>query len=101
MQSSAQVEYYCARDHVTRVLFNASALLEVPAEWGCETCGQTATRNPHENQQSEEKQSEDTEQSNSIFTASHHAEFQKRRSAAEAEKLLNDALEKIKTTLTD
>ena len=46
MVSTAEIEFFCARGHVTRVTFSAKALFDVPATWECEVCHLTATRIP-------------------------------------------------------
>ncbi|EEH63335.1 hypothetical protein HMPREF0044_1259 [Gleimia coleocanis DSM 15436] len=92
MENSAAVEYYCARDHLTRVIFSAEAILDVPQTWECTTCFQPATRN---------RETSDTlksvENPGRSFTKSHQTAFQQRRTKRESEEILATALKKLRS----
>ncbi|MDO5060324.1 MAG: RNA polymerase-binding protein RbpA [Actinomycetaceae bacterium] len=96
MPNSAQVEYFCARDHITRVSFTVEALLDAPASWNCTICQQPAYRTRPTQPSAPKAAEAQGLQPPNAFSASHHQELHRRRAPEQAEELLMDALEKLR-----
>lgn len=83
---SQDVSYYCHNDHETIVVFALADDVEIPERWSCRVCGFDAgldPRNPPPPPQVE------------VFKT--HLDYVKeRRSDAESERLLNEALTKLR-----
>lgn len=94
MVSTAEIEFFCARGHVTRVPFSAEALFEVPSEWECEVCHQTATRIPPD-VRSVDEEGPPAPKEEADEPSRHLLEAQSRRSEAEQEEILRDALRRL------
>lgn len=102
MPNSAQVEYFCARDHITRVSFTVEALLDAPATWHCKICKQPAYRTRPLQAQPLAPNTAKSQgiQHPSAFSASHHLELHRRRAPEQAEEILLAALEKLRHETT-
>jgi len=84
------VSYYCARGHVTSPSFAIAEDSEVPVEWDCPKCGLPAgldSANPPEPLRNEPYKT-------------HLAYVKERRTNAEGEALLDEALEALRARRT-
>lgn len=93
MESKALIEYFCARGHITRVPFSATALFSVPEKWQCEVCFENATRTPP----GVTPVGDEPVSPPNPDATRHIDEVNARRSAAQREQILNEALERLRT----
>ncbi|WP_399527170.1 RNA polymerase-binding protein RbpA [uncultured Actinomyces sp.] len=91
MDAIANIEYFCARGHVTRVSFSATALFDVPNSYPCQTCHEDAYRNRPRVGESAASQRQE-----SSLTTRHLTEVEARRSSAERDAILEDALRRLR-----
>jgi hypothetical protein len=86
----AQVEFWCAHDHCSTVVFSADA--ELPEAWTCQACGETAARDRG-------TAAHPTHRSG----APHKTPYEfmmMRRTPADGERLLAEALRKLRAERT-
>ncbi|MDO5721111.1 MAG: RNA polymerase-binding protein RbpA [Actinomycetaceae bacterium] len=99
-EATATVEYFCARGHITRVRFAASALFSVPATWNCSSCHKLASRERPttcpENRGQSPSPREGEADSFPKLSDRGWEEVRKRRSQAEGETLVQEALERLR-----
>ncbi|MDO5048305.1 MAG: RNA polymerase-binding protein RbpA [Actinomycetaceae bacterium] len=88
--STAEIEYFCARGHVTRVSFSAAALFDVPSKWECEVCHEVATRTPPGVKPVDGRESDAPTDRRAM------GEAQARRTEEQREQILQEALEKLR-----
>lgn len=89
MHSIAVIEYFCARGHVTRASFSASALFDVPSQWECEVCHELARRTPPGMQV-------DPLDASDVNIDRQIKEVEARRKPDEGEALLQEALRRLR-----
>ena len=82
----AYVSYWCANGHEVRPSFAVEETVVIPAEWDCPKCGYPAGRDRN-NPPSPEV---------NVPYKTHLAYVKERRTDAEGEKLLEDALRKLR-----
>ncbi|AOZ72599.1 hypothetical protein BK816_04230 [Boudabousia tangfeifanii] len=80
------VDYYCVNGHITSPTFADSEKVEIPSEWECDECGLPAGRDPQNPPQEPEN----------IPYKTHFDYLQERRTDTDGEKLLNEALQKLR-----
>jgi rubredoxin len=81
-----QVAYFCANGHITKPSFATSDIEEIPSEWDCPRCGFPAgldKDNPPEPMRSEPYKT-------------HLAYVKERRTEADGQALLDEALESLR-----
>ncbi|WP_072341568.1 RNA polymerase-binding protein RbpA [Actinomyces urinae] len=91
MDAIANIEYFCARGHVTRVSFSATALFDVPKSYPCDTCHEVAYRNRPGVGEGKASQHQE-----SSLTCRHLEEAEARRTPAERDAILEDALRRLR-----
>jgi hypothetical protein len=83
------VTYWCPADHVTRVVFSDDGDTALPEEWQCGSCSETASSERGTAQASGRR-----------IEGSHKTPYEfmmMRRTAAEGEELLDEALRNLKS----
>ncbi|OKL47664.1 hypothetical protein BSR29_04460 [Boudabousia liubingyangii] len=80
------VNYYCENGHVTKAVFSANIKGDYPEEWSCEKCGQPAGLDA-ENPPVEPK---------TVPFKTHLDYVKERRSDEDGERILDEALDKLR-----